>query len=44
MERNEKKETNELIGKGWGFFNEFIARHDELTNKNRNKQRCHFFI
>jgi len=39
MERNEKKETNELVGNGWGFFNEFIVRKDELTNKNKNKQR-----
>jgi len=31
MERNEKKEANELVGKGWGFFNEFIARQDGLT-------------
>jgi len=44
MERNEKKETNVLVGKGWGFVSEFIARQDKLTNNIRNKQTCHFFI
>lgn len=32
-----RKKQMSLVGKGWGFINEFITSEDELTNKKRNK-------